>query len=270
VSWRDETGRLRLSPNWPAVDRQGQLLQKHKEDWLARYAQTYSGGFIDHAYVVVRDYPRYEPQWRRLVGSCTAELKPRGLSQDQAPAIESDYVTLAACPSLRGWSHLISNDRSVEPAGFLAIMASPYLTHLRCLEAYKVKLRAAGAKAVAAASSLSRISQLILDRAGLGDNGAEVLAGSPHLKGLTWLELNANKIGDAGAAALAESPSLAKLERLALSDNQIGDAGALALARSPYLNSVTLLFLDNQANAIGESAQGALRDRFGTALCLDT
>jgi len=69
VSWRDPTGRLRLSPNWPAIDRQGELLQKHKERWLAQYAQTYSGGFIDHAYVVVRDYPR-ETSSRGSEGPC--------------------------------------------------------------------------------------------------------------------------------------------------------------------------------------------------------
>jgi uncharacterized protein (TIGR02996 family) len=269
VSWRDRNGRLRLSPNWPAIDRQGALLQKHKEAWLARYAQTYSGGFIDHAYVVVRDYPRYEEQWRRLVRSCTAELKPRGLSQDEAPAVKADYDALAACPSLAGWRHLVSDVRDVDPGGFLAILASSHLTHLRHLDAYKIKLRAAGAKALACASSLAGLSRLILDRASLGDQGAEALAASSRLQSLTWLELNANKLGDTGAVALAESPILAKLERLALSDNQIGDPGALALARSPYLGAVTLLFLDNQAKPLSETAERALRDRFGDAVCLE-
>jgi uncharacterized protein (TIGR02996 family) len=269
VLWRDPTGRLRLSPNWPAIDRQGELLQKHKEAWLASYAQTYSGGFIDHAYVVVRDYPRYESQWRRLVCACTAELKPRGLSHDEAPAVKGDYDALAACPSLAGWRHLLSDNRHVDPEGLLAVLASPHLTHLRYLDAYKVKLLAKGAKALASAPSLSGLNRMILDRANLGDEGATVLAGSRHLQSLTWLELNANKIGDAGAVALAESPALARLERLALSDNQIGEPGALALARSPYLGAVTLLFLDNQVKALSETAQRALRDRFGDAVYLE-
>jgi uncharacterized protein (TIGR02996 family) len=262
-------GRLKLAPTWPPIDRQGQLLKKHGETWLSRYAQSYSGGFIEHLYVSVREYSQHEREWRRMAPTCLAELKPRGLSHDETPAVEADYRALAACASLVGWRHLQSDSRHVDPAGFVALLASPYLTRLQFLDAYKIKLRDSGVQACASAPALSGLSRLILNKVGLGDRGVEALAASAHLRGLTKLVLSSNKIGDAGAAAIAVSPHLANLDWIELSENQIGDAGALALARSPHLGPLKWLYLDNQAQPLGTEARTALLDRFGEAVCLE-
>ena len=263
-----QPGRPKLSPNWVVTDRQGQLLKEHCDDWLSGLVQSYSGGFAEHVYVSIRDYPIHEPTWRRLAPTCIAELKPRGMSEGDKPAKKMDYEALASCASLSGWKHLMSYEPRVDPSGFLALLASPYLTRVQFLDVEDVKLGGRIAKGLAPLQCLAGLERLILNNSYLADDDICTLVEAGQLGGLKKLVLSSNEISDAGAAAVANSRFMANLEWIELSGNKIGDVGAMALSKSPYLGDLKWLFLDDQEATLGKEATQSLRDRFGDALSL--
>ena len=137
-----------------------------------------------------------------------------------------------------------------------ALVASPHLARVNCLELWNNGIGDEGAQALAASPHLAGLTSLVLGHNGIGDEGAAALAVSPHLARLNCLELWNNAIGDEGAQALAASPHLAGLTSLDLGNNGIGDEGAAALAASPHLARLNCLELWN--NGIGDEGAQAL------------
>ena len=143
------------------------------------------------------------------------------------------------------------------PAVFHALLRSPHLGGLRCLDLVDCsELDGEMFAALLGSELMERLTALNLGACHLVDQHAIELAGHPNARHLTWLGLNSNSIGSRGARALAESPHLRNLRHLDLSGNRIDDDGALALARTPHLGSPVVL--DLAENPIGREGTAAL------------
>jgi uncharacterized protein (TIGR02996 family) len=198
-------------------ERERELLDRHREEWLAPM-KRYASGFVFR---------------RGFVEEITVEAR-RFLEQAEA---------LYALTPIR---HV----KLLDIAGYLHTLAnSPLLSKLRALTVYASHIGDSVARILAGSPYLGELRELYLGRNRIGDAGAEALAVSDALTHLTTLDLSSNSIGETGAQALALSGTLTNLRHFNLAENNIGPSGAEALINSSRLNNLTRLNL--QQNQLG-------------------
>jgi hypothetical protein len=112
-------------------------------------------------------------------------------------------ATLANVRSLR-----LFGTESIGPQGLAALLASPYLARLECLDLESHNLGDNGCQTLAVVGKQLRLRELNLAWNGIGTTGAHILAGAACLESLTALDLENNPIGEAGVLALLDSPHL--------------------------------------------------------------
>jgi uncharacterized protein (TIGR02996 family) len=146
---------------------------------------------------------------------------------------------LAACPHLVGLERLrlasvYGSGQDIGRHAINALVDSPFLHRLRCLDVADLASGSEGARALSRAVFTSGLQTLRLRKNSLGDKGALRLARTEALCPVV-LDLGETAIGPIGMEALVESPCVSRLRKLNLSDNKIGNRGGVALFRSSSL-----------------------------------
>jgi uncharacterized protein (TIGR02996 family) len=150
-----------------------------------------------------------------------------------------------------------------------ALAACSGLSRLRALTLRHVPFEDHDFATLASSRYLGDLSRLNLRHTDLNDDRLAVMLGAPWLSSLRELCLSHNiRITDRGAAALAACPALSRLRLLDLRQTAIHSTGAAALAGSPHLDRLSRLVLP--IGRINTKTQDRLRERFGTALVLES
>ena len=118
---------------------------------------------------------------------------------------------LAANKTLRNLRHLSLWPHMLEPDD-----EDPYITAASC-------------RALVSSPNLPALTCLELYGSALGDAGCEALVRSGILKRLKVLDISRGTVTDAGAAVLVACPDLRRLERLGIDQNHLTAAGIAAL-----------------------------------------
>jgi len=192
-------------------------------------------------------------------------------------------AALAGSPYLRGLERLdLSRNRTLGPAGGLALTRSTALMNLRALRLDWCRLDAAATEAVLASPSLPRLCDVDMTANGVDPDGLRraldgpagarlerLVFGYPGCSGklvvpvlaalrLRALALPSTDLGPEGVRALAAAPLLAGLRELDLAWNRCGDDGVAALAASPRAGNLWRLNLaGNDVTAAGARALAA-------------
>jgi uncharacterized protein (TIGR02996 family) len=264
------------------VDREAELLARHRATWLAPFPAWVRGlkgeqcrfqrGFLAHLKLTGSQLLRQAGSvFRRtpllsvcllnlqgrlqevlaclhLAGVRRLELKLEGPSRDQASL-------LAHAPTLANVRALTLSGSPLRSSGLSELLASPYLTRLEALDLRGQDLGDEGCRILAAFGGHLRLRELNWANNAIGPAGAGALAGAAALASLDALNLSYNVLGAGGHAALARSANFAALTRLELRNSGL-DGGLGAWAEAPCLPGLVSLDLGN--NTVRDNLPGLI------------
>jgi uncharacterized protein (TIGR02996 family) len=141
---------------------------------------------------------------------------------------------LARTARLSNLRRLSLNQQNLGDAwGVKAIVWSPVLVHLQCLELAHNRLDDQCLLTMSACPVRPHLARLNLRHNQLTDEALEHLGEWPNWPALRELDFGQNEIGDAGLARLAAAPLLSRLVRLGLAETSVTSAGVQMLLQSP-------------------------------------
>jgi uncharacterized protein (TIGR02996 family) len=178
------------------LDRQAELLKKHKTVWLAPFLpyakeSSFKRGFVHEIDVPANTFLQQAEKWFAIAPLTRVKFTNSGMW---------DRALLQIADTL---------------------FTSPHLSRLEAITLEQQGLRAEHLESLATHPDLSRLRELVLAWNELRNEGVTVLANMPQLRHLESLDLRGNGITDVGARAMAQSEYFGRLKELRMTRNPI-------------------------------------------------